>query len=258
LDVLLVEPSLAQRRIVSRMLNELQISKISVAKDGAAAQQEMRRHIPDLLISSLYLPDMTGTELLTAMKQDEQLEQIAFILISSETQFRYLDPVRQAGAVCILPKPFKQDELKTALHSSLEYLDPEEINFDDFDPENLEVLLVDDSPLMRKHMRRVLSAMGLEHFTEANDGKQALELINGRFFDLVVTDYNMPHMDGRELIDHVRSRSGQASVPILMVTSETDEQRLAAVQKAGVSAILDKPFEPGSVRQLLRQIMGDA
>lgn len=255
LDVVLVEPSTAQRRIIAKLLNELDIHKIRTAKEGATALADLHRNHPDLVISALYLPDMSGTDLLTAMKQDKQLEQAAFILISSETRFRYLDPVRQAGAVSILPKPFGLAELKTALDTTLEHIDPQEIMLQDFDPETLEVLIVDDSALMRKHIRRTLGAMGLERFTDARDGLEALQRLEERFFDLVVTDYNMPRMDGRELIDHIRGNSGQASVPILMVTSEADNQRLAAVQKSGVSAICDKPFEPSSVRQLLGQII---
>ncbi len=255
LAVLLVEPSTAQRNIISRMLAGLGSGDVIGVGTASEAETAMAASKPDLVISALYLPDMMGTQLLERMKADPGREHIAFILISSETRFRYLDPVRQAGAVAILPKPFNAEELKTALNTTLEHLAPEEADFEDFEPEHLEVLLVDDSALMRKHMRRVLSAMGLERFTEASDGLEALQLIQRQFFDLVVTDYNMPHMDGKELIDHIRGHSGQASVPILMVTSEEDSNRLAAVQKAGVSAICDKPFEPGSVRQLLRSIL---
>jgi two-component system chemotaxis response regulator CheY len=84
---------------------------------------------------------------------------------------------------------------------------------------------------------------------------QALELIESRLYDFVVTDYNMPRMDGRELIEHIRQNSTQSSLPILMVTSEANENRLAALQQSGVSAICDKPFEPAMVRRLVRRII---
>jgi two-component system chemotaxis response regulator CheY len=74
--------------------------------------------------------------------------------------------------------------------------------------------------------------------------------------DLVVTDYNMPEMDGKALVDHIRQRSWQASVPILMVTSESDFGRLAAVEEAGVSGICDKPFDAATVRRLLGRMLG--
>jgi two-component system chemotaxis response regulator CheY len=258
LSALLVEPSQAQRRIILRLLAQNGVTQVSTANSGGEALQLLQRHGADLLISALYLPDMTGTELVETLKRSSDWSAVPFILISSETRFRYLDPVRQAGAVAILPKPFGARELKTALDTTLEHLDPSLVQLDSFDPESLEVLVVDDSAMARKHIRRVLMDMGLERFTEACDGVQAMRMISERFFDLVVTDYNMPNMDGQELVDHIRQHSNQGAIPVLMVTSEEDESRLAAVQKAGVSAICDKPFEPGAVRQLLVQMMSEA
>ena len=88
----------------------------------------------------------------------------------------------------------------------------------------------------------------------ATDGQHAVDMLTEQYFDLVVTDYNMPNMDGRELVDHIRNVSSQASVPVLMVTSEENENRLAAVQQSGVSAICDKPFGVDTVRSLVQQI----
>jgi two-component system chemotaxis response regulator CheY len=84
-----------------------------------------------------------------------------------------------------------------------------------------------------------------------------MELLDQNFFDLIVTDYNMPEMDGEALVNHIRANSNQSSIPIIMVTSEENENRLAAVQQAGVSAICDKPFEPGNIRTLLQQLFTD-
>lgn len=66
----------------------------------------------------------------------------------------------------------------------------------------------------------------------------------------------MPEMDGLQLVQHIRSSPEQKNVPILMVTSEQNQNRLAALDKAGVSALLDKPFEPDSIRQLIINILG--
>ncbi len=255
LSVMLVEPSAMQGKVVSGYLNELEVDRITTVASGAEAMEQMQTYPPDLVISALYLPDMTGTDLVHAMRQEESLEDTAFMLISSETRFRYLDPIRQAGAIAILPKPFNRDELKIALHNTADLLESSDIEVDNFDPEQLEVLIVDDSAFSRKHIRKVLSSLGIERFTEAEDGVEALELINDHFFDLIVTDYNMPRMDGKELIEHIRAGSNQASVPVLMVTSEENENRLAAVQQAGVSAICDKPFAPHYVKVLVENAL---
>ncbi len=252
--VVLVEPSKTQQRIIARQLAEIGIRNIETAGNGNQALTLIADLRPDLVVSTLYLPDMTGTDLVHSLREDKDLQQIAFMLISSETRFRYLDPIRQAGVIAILPKPFSADALRVALNSTIDYLDDSELDAGEYAPEELDVLVVDDSPLARKHIGRVLRSMGIERISEARDGVEALAMLQQRFFDLVVTDYNMPNMDGRELVDEIRNHSGQASIPIMMVTSEENENRLAAVQQSGVSAICDKPFDPGSVKQLLQQI----
>ena len=120
---------------------------------------------------------------------------------------------------------------------------------------NSDVLVVDDSFTARNHIKRVLSNMGIERITEAKNGKEAVAILADQFFDLIVTDFNMPEMDGRQLVEHIRSHSNQSSIPVLMVSSESDDNRLAAVQQAGVSAICDKPFEPETVRELLLKML---
>jgi two-component system chemotaxis response regulator CheY len=100
-----------------------------------------------------------------------------------------------------------------------------------------------------------LERIGFVHFVEASDGRNAISQIEDTMFDLVVTDYNMPNVDGLGLIDFIRTKSIQSSVPILMVSSESDQGRLAAVMDAGVSAICDKPFETNLVRNLVGQIL---
>ncbi len=253
--VMLVEPSQTQQRIVQQRLAELGIQDSIVMENGTDALAEMLRLQPDLVISALYLPDMTGTELVYAMREEPQLQDTAFMLVSSETRIRYLEPIRQAGAIAILPKPFTNEELKVAISATVDFLAPDVIHLENYDPESIKVLIVDDSALSRKHIRRVLSSMGLEQFTEAEDGVEAMALLRERYFDLVVTDYHMPNMDGKELVDQIRNSETQSSIPVLMVTSERDKSRLAAIQQAGVSAICDKPFEPGTLKRLIEQIL---
>lgn len=258
LTVILVEPSLTQEHIVENYLHELGITTVDRFESGQQALTEIRRTPPDLVISSLYLPDMTGTDLVHAMRKDDTLLDTAFILISSETRFRYLDPIRQAGAIAILPKPFTQEDLRIALQSTIDYFEVPQLRLKDIDAEALQVLLVDDSNMSRNHIRRILQAMGVENIYEARNGAEGVAQINKHYFDLVISDYNMPEMDGQEMVNYIRSSSGQPGIPILMVTSESSQSRLAAVQKAGVSAICDKPFETATLKRFLEKILAES
>ena len=258
LFVMIVEPSKVQRRIIEDHLKKAGITSVVGAGNGQDALKAIREDIPDLVVSALYLPDMSGADLLTQLRGDDQLKEIAFVLISSETQFRYLDPIKQNGATAVLPKPFSDEQLQTALNTTLHNIEPEEGELEkDFDLELMQVLLVDDSPMARKFIRRTLTGIGFANFVEACDGADALAKMEDNYFDLVVTDYNMPNVDGQELTRRIRTNSTQRSVPVLMVTSEENEGRLAGVQQAGVSALCDKPFAADNVKQLLRRLLSE-
>lgn len=255
LHLLLIEPSPTQQKIVRQHLLDAGIPHVDVVGDAQSALAAIGRHRPDLVVSAYYLPDMTATDLLHRLRDDKQSSDLPFLLVSSETRFRMLDAVRQAGVVGILPKPFSADDIRRALRASLQFLDPDELHLDHYDPATLRVLVVDDSRMARAHITRVLQGLGLRLITVANDGREGIARFNEQHFDLVVTDYNMPEMDGRELVQALRARPEGAYVPILMVTSEQDQARLDGVAQAGVSALCDKPFEPGVIRDMLRSLL---
>jgi two-component system chemotaxis response regulator CheY len=256
LIVSLVEPSNVQAQIIKNALQESGIDQVTVFDSGTALLESMGSKLPDLILSSLYLPDMTGTELVYTLRDTPFWADLPFILISSETNPYYLDPVRQAGTMAILPKPFSQQQLRMALDNTLDFLNAEPLQADAVDDfADLRVLLVDDSSTARHHVRNILEKLGFEKIFEACNGLEAIPHLNSELFDLVFTDYNMPQMDGRALVEYIRNESMQCSVPILMVSSESNEGRLAAVESAGVSAICDKPFGTDVVRKLVKQLI---
>ncbi len=254
--ILLVEPSSTQRKLIVNGLDEAGIREIETVITGEQALQRIAASHPDLVISTMYLEDMTGTDLVTCMRSDRDLKDIPFMLISSEKRFKLLDPVRQAGVVAILPKPFRHKDLQRALDSTLDFMQPETLEIDDLEISQLRVLVVDDSRMARRHIQRVLGDMGIDQITTAENGKDAVALFNASPFDLIVTDLNMPEMDGNQLVHYIRQQSERPDTPIMMVTSEDSQARLANVEQSGVSAICDKPFEPADVRTTLRRVLG--
>jgi two-component system chemotaxis response regulator CheY len=255
LSILLAEPSSAQRKFIENHLHKLGVESVQAVRTGAEVLAALGSSGPDLVISAMHLPDMTGTELLETIRHAEVQPDVPYMLISSETHYRYLEPIRQAGAIAILSKPFQLEQLRTALYAALDYFEPGELASSNVPMEDLSVLLVDDSGLSRRHIGRILQAMGIERITEAENGRQAFELVQQNYYDLIVTDFHMPEMDGREFVEHVRCESEQPSVPILMVSSEQDQSRLAVVQQAGVSAMCDKPFDTAIIKQLIENIL---
>ena len=255
LYILLIEPSATQRRIIESKIREVGNEHIESVSTPDDAWESMKSATPDLVVSCMYFDRMTGCEFLQRIRADEQLKDVPFMLISSETRFENLEPAKQAGVMAILPKPFSVSDLKMALQATAEYIDPEEFDLDDFDAENTRVLVVDDSPTARKHISNLLRKMGMQKITLAKDGLEAIEKLNNSMFDIVITDFNMPKMDGERLTSYIRNHSEQSSIPIMMVTSENNEARLDSVLKSGVSAICDKPFDSAHVKSLLSQLL---
>ena len=255
LFVVLIEPSRAQSKIVLQQFETLGIKQYRHFENGAEALESILKDMPDLVISSLHLEDMTGKDLVLEMREHLSTEHTPFILISTTTSFRELDPIKQAGASAVLPKPFEVKDLQRAIMNTMDWEHPDQLNLDDLDPENMEILVVDDSALARKMISRTLNKMGIEKITEAKDGLEAIPLIQRNLYDLIITDFNMPEVDGHELLQFIRNESNQSSIPVLMVTTEGDAGKLAAIQQDGVSAIVDKPFEVSVVKQLIEAAM---
>lgn len=241
-------------RFIQNQLKELQVQNIEYCSNGEEALASMRRCAPDLVASAMYLPDMMATDLIQQLRAESALEKVAFMLISSETAFSRLDPLRQAGIVAILPKPFSAEDMRRALVSTTRFIDTAEPELELSGLSELKILVVDDSMMARKYVCRILQNLGIESITEAENGVEAVEILQRNMFDMVFTDYNMPEMDGEQLTRYIREKSIQSTIPILMVTSEENGQRLAAVQQAGVSGICDKPFDTDTVLKMIQSI----
>jgi len=254
LFVVLIEPSSSQRKIVIQQLEELGISQYETVDTGNEALAIIDTEQPDLVISAMFLEDMTGAELVLEMRENPVTEDTPFILISSETSFAALNPIKQAGASAVLPKPFRVVDLRRAILMIMDWENPDKLNLDKSLNEAIQVLLVDDSKMARHLISRTLNKLGIEHITEAVNGREAIPLLQKQSFDLVITDYNMPEMDGHELLLFIRHKSNQQNVPVMMVTTEGDESKLMAVQHEGVSAIMDKPFDVQEVRRLIESV----
>ncbi len=255
LAILIVEPSSFQQKVISQELQQAGCTKIETEGDMASAIAAMHRYAPDLVVSAMYLPDGDGVELVTRMRTDPQLEEVPFMLISSEDNVRYLEPIRQAGTVAILPKPFRHEDLIKALQATLHFVDPTEMDLGDYEPGDINVLVVDDSSLALNHITRALHSSGITNVSQACDGNDALRAMGEQEFDLIITDFNMPHMDGQELTRQIRENSNQSYVPILLITSEENETRLSGVKQAGVNAVCNKPFDPEHIKVIIKSLL---
>ena len=121
------------------------------------------------------------------------------------------------------------------------------------------VLIVDDSRPMRLVIKKTIKISGFDvgEVFEASNGKEALNVLRDNWVDLVLTDYNMPDMNGLELIDEMKKDELLRSMPAVVITTEGSQQRVQEFMKKGVSAYIKKPFAPEEIRRKLNKIMGE-
>ena len=120
------------------------------------------------------------------------------------------------------------------------------------------VLLIDDSPAMRSLIRRVIEVSGLEAGAvfEASDGQEALELLEREWVDVILTDINMPRMNGEEFVRRLSESGLTRSIPIIVITTDGTEVRREHLQALGIRGYLVKPFHPEDLRDQIERVMG--
>jgi two-component system chemotaxis response regulator CheY len=116
------------------------------------------------------------------------------------------------------------------------------------------ILAVDDSPSMRDMVRIALTGAGFE-VTQATDGEEALKLAKEQAFDLVLSDVNMPRMDGIQLIRALRAESSYRHTPILMLTTDGSADRKREGKEAGATGWMVKPFDPAQLIATMLRVL---
>jgi serine/threonine protein kinase len=268
ISVLLVEPSRTQAGIIRRYLQSMSVAQIAVAASGQNALQSARESCPDGIVCTMHLNDMTGVQLAQHIRAAGLPRTPGFVLISTEDDAG-AEAASQSGQVVLLHKPFTATALVNALKRSSPTLralkaptentptvvtrPPSSATPPATDRSKQRVLIVDDSAAARAHERNILKGLGFAQFVEAIDGAQAVAAVSREKFDLIVTDYNMPYMDGAGLVGYLKQNASTVSVPIVMVTTETDPQKLEAVRQLGVT-ICNKNFPVELVQKVIDQI----
>lgn len=117
------------------------------------------------------------------------------------------------------------------------------------------ILIVDDSASVRQMVEATLKTASYA-VTTAKDGAEAFEIAKGKQFDFVLTDQNMPNMDGLTLIKSLRTLPGYASTPIVVLTTEASDAMKTQGRAAGATGWMVKPFEPAKLLEVAKKVMG--
>lgn len=119
---------------------------------------------------------------------------------------------------------------------------------------NIKILVVDDFSTMRRIIKNLLRDLGFTNTDEADDGTTALPMLQKGGYDLLITDWNMPGMQGIDLLKAVRADPKLASLPVMMVTAEQKKEQIIEAAKAGVNGYIVKPFTAATLKEKLEKI----
>ncbi len=119
------------------------------------------------------------------------------------------------------------------------------------------VLIVDDSPIIRKMVAKTLKISDLDineyHFAE--NGRQALMLLDDNWIDIVFADINMPEMNGMEMVEKMVEKELLSTIPVVIISTERSRERIQALKAMGISAYLHKPFVPEDFARVVRGLL---
>ena len=122
----------------------------------------------------------------------------------------------------------------------------------------LNIMIVDDSPQMRAFIRKVVGLTGLEvgEYSEAADGRDALKKLAECWVDLVLTDINMPNMNGEEFVRRMESDDLLRSIPVIVVSTDSSRSRIRQMMALGAKGYVSKPFLPEALRDEVERVLG--
>ena len=118
----------------------------------------------------------------------------------------------------------------------------------------MKVLVVDDFSTMRRIVKNLLRDLGFTNIQEADDGNTALPMLQGGDFDFVVTDWNMPGMQGIDLLKANRADANLSHIPVLLITAEAKKEQIIMAAQAGVNGYIVKPFTAATLKTKLDKI----
>lgn len=117
------------------------------------------------------------------------------------------------------------------------------------------ILTVDDSASIRQALKLTLTGAGYS-VTDASDGQEGLDKVVAGQFDMIITDLNMPNMDGLSMIREIRARDAAVGVPIVFLTTESDDEMKAQAKTAGATGWIVKPFNPEQLVRIVKKVLG--
>lgn len=245
---LVADDSAVFRRVLAGILRqECDFGEVSEAADGKDALNQAWDGAFDLILLDWNMPELQGIEVLREIRAKDRT--VPVVMVTSERDRERIFEAIDAGVTHYIVKPFTPaavgKKVKTIMNRYQHIKSRKR---------SRRAMVVDDSKTVRHVLAKTLRAdCGFEEITQAASGTEAIEVFKKHSFDLVLLDWNMPHMQG---IDVLRSiRKSDKRTPVIMVTGETDGAHVVEAYDAGASGYLTKPFEPETLVEKVSRVV---
>lgn len=245
-SILVVDDFSATRGLVRELLAPL-AAEISEAENGLEALNIVTTSHFDLIISDYQMPEMDGIRLCQELKKNSSTRGIPVLMLSNFDAAKDINRGFQAGATAYLSKTNAREQLLLTAEKILAK--------SQFQMEQL-ILIVDDSSSIRQLVVEGLSHYGFQTM-EAENGLEALQCIRQRCPDLILTDINMPEMDGFSLCQEIKANPELAAIPIVVMSVNADRAHMGRMVHQGVSSYIVKPFNVDEIIILINTLLSD-
>jgi len=119
---------------------------------------------------------------------------------------------------------------------------------------NIKILIIDDFATLRMSLRSILEQLGYSEIDEAEEGQEAIGKLKEKDYDLIISDIDMPLMNGFELLNHIKKDDNLKNIPIIFITAEAEREKIVEAIKAGLDAYITKPFSISTLQQKIETI----
>jgi len=245
-SILIVDDVAAVRSLVRELLRSLN-AHITEAADGAQALELALANKFDLIITDYEMPIMDGVSLCQALKNNKQTMGLPVIMLTNFDSSQDITRGFEAGAEAYISKSEARIQLLLTTKKT--------IKSSQFTREQ-RILIVDDDNCIRNLLVESLSRAGFQT-SEAVNGKEALQSITTQAPDLILSDINMPEMDGFELSKAVKSNRELSSIPFVVMSANADRAQMVSMVDQGVACYITKPFNLNELVILINRLLSD-
>ncbi|MEW6004692.1 MAG: response regulator [Stygiobacter sp.] len=251
--MLIIDDSdLLRKEIKEKIISRTGYNNIFEAEDVKSALKIIKENKVDICIIDLSLPDGSGFEILEFLSSIKS--NALKIILTNYPYEQFRTKALELGADYFLDK---STEFSLVLEVLSNYIqDPNKKIINSSENQMFEILVVDDSTILRKMVMASLKEIPNINFSESSSGLEAIEQLAIKKFNLVILDLNMPDIHGMEVLNFIRSHEMYKNLPVIILTTRSDDESKEAAYNAGANLYLNKPFSPDGLKSNVEKLLG--